>query len=570
MNRQLRRFAQWGAALLVLGMTCAVNAQEDPAVEAWRRLQLNSDQLVALFLEAAAVHNGFVYTVDVARFDCSQATKLASELEMPSNRLKPLRQVTKTSRYADLYLFAMEPELREQVRSMSDGERTGIVKLASGKCVVAEVAEYKQQAMLEPKELGPLLPLTVDRGWLPHPDQLEQDPKLRSRTLANKIRNAADILAAPADFDVNTRRSDGYTVLTHALLLNQTDVARAALKHGANPNLCGPRYCPIELALGLRDQRQAHEFLELLLQAGADPNQFDRAQRARLLPLAIAVGKDRSFVEQLIEAGAKANGIPDASPPLFFAAAYGKQDVVEYLVSRGADLFARDGSRPVPPNTVYAAARESKNPSFIDWLEKRMVESAAKSGKYKCELWVEQDGRRVPATAGEYRLKRAPFRIVVRVADSGPGVMIASAETPAFQHDVRENAHESAIFRPVSTAAEEGEGKSDWLEVLSAKASTKDGTTQFWFWTSDSERRFTGRRDASGGVIEYYKDIRAIGIDQASGPGAFQPVPISEYTGGDIYVVAAVPVALSIFDQRFIDPMMLKLTFIDSTRRASR
>ena len=562
MNRLFRYYVLCGAVACAVGVTAASAAQENPAAEASRRLQLRSEQLAALYLEAAATHNGFVYTIDVARFgDCSLAVKVASDLDTPPNRLKALRQVTKTSRYANHFLFAMEPELREQVRSMRDGERTGVVRLPSGECLLGEVVEYQQRAMLDPKELGPVLALTVDRGWLPHPDQLAQEPKLRSRTVANRLRTVADLDAAPAGFDVNTRRSDGYTVLTHALLLDQVDVARAALKRGADPNLCGPRYCPIQLAITLRDDHQARELLELLLQAGADANQFDRAQRTRILPLAAAAGKDVVFVERLIKAGARLNGIPEAAPPLFAAAANGKREILEYLVAQGADLFATDTSRPGPPNTVYVAARATKDPQFIEWVEQRMLEAAAKSGKHKVELWVEQEGHRVPVSGGEYRLKRAPFRIVVRLPESGaPGVMIASAETPAFHKDVRENAHESAIFRPVSTVAEESNGKSDWLDVLPAGSSTKDGASQYWFWKNDAERRFTGFRGI-GRATEYYKDIRAIVLDAGTGPEKFQPVPIAQYGGGDIYMVAAVPVAMSIFDQRFIDPLLLKLTF---------
>ena len=562
MNRLLRRYVLCGVVACALGATGASAAQENPAAEASRRLQLTSEQLAALYLEAAATHNGFVYTIDVARFgDCSQAQKVASDLDTPPTRLKALRQVTKTSRYANRFLFAMEPELREQVRSMSEKDQTGVIKLASGECLLAEVVEYQQRPMLDPKELGPVLALTVDRGWLPHPDQLAQEPRLRSRTVANKVRSVADLDATPAGFDVNTRRSDGYTVLTHALLLDQADVARAALKRGADPNLCGPRYCPIQLAITLRDDQQARQLLELLLQAGADANQFDRAQRTRVLPLAAASAKDVAFVERLIKAGARLNGIPEAAPPLFAAAANGKREILDYLVAQGADLFATDTSRPGPPNTVYVAARATKDPQFIEWVEQRMLEAAAKSGKHKVELWVEQEGHRVPVSGGEYRLKRAPFRIVVRLPESGaPGMMIASAETPAFHKDVRENAHESAIFRPVSTVAEESNGRSDWLDVLPAGSSTKDGASQYWFWKNDAERRFTGLRGI-GRATEYYKDIRAIVLDAGTGPEKFQPVPIAQYGGGEIYVVAAVPVAMSIFDQRFIDPLLLKLTF---------
>jgi hypothetical protein len=198
------------------------------------------------------------------------------------------------------------------------------------------------------------------------------------------------------------------------------------------------------------------------------------------------------------------------------------------------------------------------------------MEAAAKSGKYKCELWVEQDGRRINPSDGEYRLKRAPFRIVVRLSEpSARGVLLASAETPAFHDDVRGRAPESAVFRTATAVAEEGDGTSDWLDVLPSGVPTSKGATQFWFWTSDADRRFTGRRGPER-ATEYYKDIRAIALDQGLGSEQFKPIPIAQYSGNDIYVVAAVPVELSVFDQRFVEPTLMKLTFIDSTRRASR
>jgi hypothetical protein len=104
---------------------------------------------------------------------------------------------------------------------------------------------------------------------------------------------------------------------------------------------------------------------------------------------------------------------------------------------------------------------------------------------------------------------------------------------------------------------------------LPTGSSTAKGGTQYWFWTNDTERRFTGRR-GTGHAIEYYKDIRAIALDAGAGAQDFKPIPIDAYNGSEIYVVAAVPVQLSMFDQRFVDPTLLTLTFTDSTRRASR
>ncbi len=560
MNRHVFRLAICSLAA-AMGVSRAAAAQEHPAAEAQRRLQLKPEQLLALYVEAAAVHNGFVYTLDVARFDdCAEGARLWAKIDTAPNRLEPLRALAKTSRYVDRFLFAMEPELREQVRAMRDHDRTGLVTLAGGGCVIAELVELKQTAMLQPEKLGPVLALTVDRGWLPHPDALTRDATLRSRTYANAIRTAADVESAPAGFDINTRRSNGYTILTEALLLNQADVARAALARGADPNLCGPLYCPLQLALTLRDDQQARELLELLLKAGANPNQIDRTQRARILPLSTAASGDLGAVERLVAAGAKPNGVADAPPPLFFAAANGNQAAVEYLIAHGADVLALDTSRPGLPNTLYTAARATRNPVFIDWIEQRMLDEARKSGQYAFDVWLEQDGHRVAAVGGAYRLKRAPFRLVVRLADPDTkGIVMASAETPAFQDDVRERAHDSAIFRSITEAAEEPDGKSDWLDVLPSGSPTGTAAIQYWFWSSDGDRRFSGRRGA-GHDTEFYKDIRAIAVDHGSS-ATFQPVPIAEYAGHDLYIVAGVPVELSVFDQRFIDPVSLKITF---------
>jgi hypothetical protein len=313
--------------------------------------------------------------------------------------------------------------------------------------------------------------------------------------------------------------------------------------------------------------------LERLLEAGADPNQFDRAQRTRFLPLAAAAAavadQDLALVERLIKAGAKADGVPGASPPIFYAATAGRQDIIECLIAHGADVFARDTSGAGLPISVYDVAREGKRPLFIEWVEKRMMEEAAKSGNYKCDLWLEQDGRRVTSSGGEYRLKRAPFRIVVRLAEpSEHGLVIASAQTPAFHDDVRGRAVESAVFRAATAGAEETDGTSDWLLVLTGGAPTSKGGTLFWYWTDDADRRFSGRRGA-GKAVEYYKDIRAIVLGGVSTQKS-KPTPISQYGGRDIYVVAGVPVELSMSERRFVDPVFMKLTFVDSARTGPR
>jgi hypothetical protein len=548
-----------GAAVLAVLCGCSASVQERAAADAERRGPLTPQQLNAVYREAYFTQDGFVYTVEFARLaSCAEAEKLAAQLATPPNHLRPLRQVTQALRYTDRYLFAMEPELRAQVRIMNPRERTGALRLASGGCMVAELIDRKMQAMPPIEPLRATLQQLVDRGWLPHPDALDKDPQLRMRTLANTVRTLDAARNVPPGFDFNTRMSNDDTILTFALLTSRVDLVREALKRGANPNLCGPKFCPLQLALYMPDPAQASETFDLLLRSGADPNQLDLARHARLLPLAVAIGKGRPYLERLVKAGAKVNGVPQASPPLFFAAAAADQGSVEYLLAQGADIFIRDETRSGPPVTLFGAAQQSENPQFIAWVEKRMMEAAAKSGQYKAETWIEQGGKRINAARGEIRLKAASFRIVTRLPNGARGVIVASAQSPAFQEDVRSHNRASAIFRPAAVGAEANDGTSDWLYVLAPSAPTKDGVIQAWYWDRDDQRRFSGRRQA-GNASEFSKDVRKILLDRDG--KKTEEIALADYRGGDVYLVVAVPLYLSVSAQRFIEPQFLRLRF---------
>jgi len=185
-----------------------------------------------------------------------------------------------------------------------------------------------------------------------------------------------------------------------------------------------------------------------------------------------------------------------------------------------------------------------------------MMEAAARSGQYKSETWIEQDGKRITAARGELRLKAAPFRIVTRIPNGTRGVIVASAQSPAFQEDVRSQNRASAVFRPVAIGAEANDGTSDWLYVLAPSAPTKDGVIQAWFWDRDDQRRFSGRRQA-GSTGDFYKDIRKILLDRDG--KKTEEIAVADYRGGDVYLVVAVPLYLSMSAQRFIEPQFLRL-----------
>jgi hypothetical protein len=103
----------------------------------------------------------------------------------------------------------------------------------------------------------------------------------------------------------------------------------------------------------------------------------------------------------------------------------------------------------------------------------------------------------------------------------------------------------------------EGNGDTS-LYVLGPSVPTKNAVIQYWFWLKEDLRRFTGRREA-GDAIEFFKDIRA--FDVARNGDRPEEVALADYRGGDVHLVIGVPVYLSMFEQRFVEPQFLRLRF---------
>ncbi|MGC2657592.1 MAG: ankyrin repeat domain-containing protein [Bryobacteraceae bacterium] len=138
----------------------------------------------------------------------------------------------------------------------------------------------------------------------------------------------------------------GATPLNEAAFQGHIDVAKLLLARGADvrtKDYAG--YSPIENALR---QRQL-DMVQLLL-----PLYHDRELPNHLLEEAIRRGQDDA-VGMLLKEGASINArSPLGSTPLYDAALKGDAEIVSDLVSRGADIDARDVNSGTTP--LYAAA----------------------------------------------------------------------------------------------------------------------------------------------------------------------------------------------------------------------
>jgi len=551
-------FPQKVARLLMGCLTCLFLAQN---LSAQDRMQWTDEELRMVYGEALAVNSGLEYQFDFARFEkCSDAAAALERTAPPQPGMmsKPLRQVTGTRHITFRAMAGIMPGLREQIRLLDKGEKTGVVSLADGSCVIAELRDTRPTSVPSFAAIKEFLPQMIEQGLLPSPIQLQEDPVLRRRTLANSIRSVSALSELPADFDINTRRSNGYTLLTHALLMADLAFAKAVLARGADPNLCAPWACPLDLALGWKNEQESEEIVRALLKAGANPNQADLALKANTLPLSsAALHKGIAFSELLIASGAKIN--PEGfTPPLFYAAHKAKRDLVDYLIAKGADPFAIDPTAGVY-NRLTDAAQSSEDKDFQSWLKKKLVDLALGSGQHRWEGWIEQNGKRFPLTQAEIRLKRNPFRIIVRLKENQT-LFVVSAESDVLQRELQSGSTESFIFRGAAVwGAEETDGSSELLfvnkPVIDANAT---GMTQAWFWESPSHRRFSGRIKTANG-FEYFRTVSKFLVEESDDKTA--EVPVQKYRGNSLYLILDLPLNLSLVEHRFMHPRLVRLRF---------
>ncbi|HXH72950.1 MAG TPA: ankyrin repeat domain-containing protein, partial [Mariprofundaceae bacterium] len=118
--------------------------------------------------------------------------------------------------------------------------------------------------------------------------------------------------------------------MIQAITNSDIDTVKSLLKKGIKMPRGDYSYTPIDIAV----RNNNPEMLSFLLANGADPKEDIVAIRASLKTC------NMEMVSLLVEHGYQVKGNPNYGPydPLPWAALFGCRDIVEYLVSKGADL----------------------------------------------------------------------------------------------------------------------------------------------------------------------------------------------------------------------------------------
>ena len=529
-------------AASALGVLLTLVVATESRAQAQALPELNEQGLQMAYRFARAAHTGFEYQLNVAVFpDCNAAQSLWERwrTQPPAMTLGRLNEVRGSRGLA----FEFPPQLREALWRMTRPlDRSGVVRLANGRCLLAELARATKADMPPLDTIAERLRTAVRRDNVTHPDR----PEFARRMAFEDVLDAAALARLPADEDVNTRLLNGETLLMRAILSGESDFLAALVKRGANVNQCVPAFCPLATAAFRKDR--ALDLSRQLLAAGADPNQFDAGLRT-YLPLGIAALEARlDLMRLLLDAGAKASGVPGATPPLRFAAEKGSREAMALLIERGADLVWRQG---LPTDSAYLAAKE--HAGLAAWLEPQIVAASTRQGRLDWSGWIEQDGKRYPLAGGDIRLKRAPFRFVFRLATPEEGIAVQAMDAPLLHQQVRAADRTASLTRGIATASAEDDNDTTlnvWRE--------KDSGPGYHAWAVPP----TNSRLKPGAVAgEWIKEITGINTFEVDPKADAERVDVARSPHAVIYLALATQLMLSPLDSQLHKPQLVRLMF---------
>ena len=125
---------------------------------------------------------------------------------------------------------------------------------------------------------------------------------------------------------------EGADLLWQAIERDDIVIARSLIEMGADLN--GPARNRLPPLVSAR----SGPMVELLVKAGADPNERPVGRVAARTPLMTSSYKDASVAEALLKAGARLEDVDDGRTALYYAACRGNWVVVTVLIGAGADV----------------------------------------------------------------------------------------------------------------------------------------------------------------------------------------------------------------------------------------
>ena len=144
------------------------------------------------------------------------------------------------------------------------------------------------------------------------------------------------------DHDHNAEKTN---LLHHASARGRNDIVEFLLTHGADPNAMT---MTLETPLHWAATLDQSEVIEYLLRAGADVNSATQLTQERPVHFA-SMRNCKEALQRLLESADVMAQSSEGWTALHYAAAYGHQQVVEILISRGAEIDAETHSSGTTP-----------------------------------------------------------------------------------------------------------------------------------------------------------------------------------------------------------------------------
>jgi ankyrin repeat protein len=164
---------------------------------------------------------------------------------------------------------------------------------------------------------------------------------------------------------INARTTSGTTAFQYAAQNHHIDTLKLLYTRGADVNAVDRlEYSPLRVAVTQGDE----QVVRLLLDFGADPNM--KLSRYPLLIDALRRNRIKIF-QMLVENGADVNATREeyGDTPLMYVVASQQVDVIQLLLSRGADIRAKDfGGKNVLHNLLCNKYSKPENTQLLELL----------------------------------------------------------------------------------------------------------------------------------------------------------------------------------------------------------
>jgi len=328
------------------------------------------------------------------------------------------------------------------------------------------------------------------------------------------IERAREAVAAGVDLD--KPGPHGATLLFDAAALDDLAAVKLLLEKGANSEL--PSTAGIA-ALDLAAGNGNAEMFKLLLAAhshAARPRPFSPA-----LAIAAVNGGNLEILSTLIAAGVDPNGKGARGvTPLMIAAMDGKTELVNYLLSVGANPIALDMGPVYQTPLDYAWMGDHADTLAV--LERAARPRVLAKSSATLKVFVEQNGKRQPA-GGTVSLERAPFRLIFETAGDAQVFLNASFKRTLFDKFTAGDMTGLMTSRSGAIGAEGG--KSDQLLFVS------DEVAQSWM-DNDEAQRFDAVERAPGRFVGTRTIRKVLAADTDK-----DDKPIESLDGGKLYLV---------------------------------